>query len=85
MAIFLIFAALSNSAIKKKHLICTQLRDENSLIYSFSFVILPEPVENGCLDKFLSYFQLPPPKHVHLFTVSLKNQARLTRKIVGSY
>ena len=27
----------------------------------------------------------PPPKHVHLFTISVKNQARPTRKIVGSY
>ena len=27
----------------------------------------------------------PPTQHVHLFTISVKNQARLARKIVGSY
>ena len=28
---------------------------------------------------------MPPTSHVHLFTISFKNQARLARKIVGSY
>ena len=32
-----------------------------------------------------AYFYLPPTWHVHLFTTSVKNQARLARKIVGSY
>ena len=27
----------------------------------------------------------PPPEHVHLFSKSVKNHARLTRKIIGSY
>ena len=30
-------------------------------------------------------FPLIPPQHVHLFTIPVKNQAMLTRKIVGSY
>ena len=32
-----------------------------------------------------THFHLTPPKHVDLFTVSVNTQARLTRKIVGSY
>ena len=32
-----------------------------------------------------AYFCLPPTQHVHLFTISVKNQARLPRKIIGSY
>ena len=57
------------------------LKDENGLLGS---VILPELVENGCLINF-HFFYLPPPQHVNLFIVSIKNQARLTQKIVGSY
>ena len=47
-------------------------------------VILPEPNKNGCFDKF-SLFVPPPPWHFHLITISVKNQARMTMKIVGSY
>ena len=47
----------------------------------FFSVILPEPVENGCLDNFL----LISTYLLHLFTISVKIQARLTRKIVGTY
>ena len=35
--------------------------------------------------KISAYFCLPPTQHVPLFTISVKNQARLERKIVGSY
>ena len=31
------------------------------------------------------FFPPTPPKHVHLFPISVKNQARLTHIIVGSY
>ena len=30
-------------------------------------------------------FPLTPTQHVHSFTISVKNQARPARKIVGSY
>ena len=32
-----------------------------------------------------AYFCLPPTKHIDLLTISVKNQARLAQKIVGSY
>ena len=49
----------------------------------FFGVILPEHVEVVVLIN-STYFYLPPPKHVNLFTISVKNQARLTSKIVCS-
>ena len=48
-------------------------------------VILPKPVENGCFDKF-PLPPPPPPPACSLFTISVKNQARLiTMKIVDPY
>ena len=51
----------------------------------FVCVFLPEPIENGCLDKFL----LISTYSVHSMFIYLlylvKNQAKLARKIVGSY
>ena len=44
-----------------------------------------EPVENGYFDKFPLIFHLPPRQRVHSFTISVKDQARLTWKIVGPY
>ena len=32
-----------------------------------------------------AYFCSPPTQHVHLFTISVKNQTRLAPQIVGSY
>ena len=43
-------------------------------------VTLPEPVENGCFAKFR-----PNPSIACAYILSVKNQARLTGKIVGSY
>ena len=55
-----------------------------SLKEFFSFII-PELVENGCLDKFLLISTYPlHSMHVRLFTISVKNQASLVRKTVGS-
>ena len=59
------------------------VRDENSLLGSFSVLFfLSEPIE---FPPISTYFHVIPPKHVDLFTASVKSQATLTRKIVGSY
>ena len=50
----------------------------------FFNVILPETDKNGCFDKFLPVSTSPFYGIFILFATSIKNQARLTRKIVGS-
>ena len=44
-----------------------------------------DTVENDCFDRLPLISTHPHPQHVHLFTISVKNQVRLTRKILGPY
>ena len=60
------------------------LRDEDSLLGSFSVLFYQNVLGMIVLINF-HLFPPTPSTAVHLFTISLKNQAKLTRKIAGSY